>query len=112
MQFFYAAARPVPPSLNCQVLDEGDVLMEPVQYVKPEWFRRALKLKPASFILCFKPCALVTHRKILDILEEWHWKDLGVRDIKANKHQGLITARVSRRNGEFDVTKDPGQQLN
>ena len=92
--------------MDCQISDEEDV---PVQYVKPEWFRRALNLKPASFILCFKPCALVTHRKILDILEEWQWKGLGVKDIKANKHQGLITARVSKRNGEFGLAEDPGQ---
>lgn len=40
-----------------------------------------------------------TRREILQILEEWNWKDLGLVDIKTKGHHAMITARVARRNG-------------
>lgn len=42
---------------------------------------------------------MTTRREILQILEEWNWKDLGLVDIKTRGRHSMITARVARRNG-------------
>lgn len=92
--------------------DSNDGQDGPIQYTRPDWFKRVLNMKPSSHIICFKTSAVATHHKILEILDEWNWKDLGVVDIKANKREGLISARVARRNGEFNLVILRRQRMN
>lgn len=79
--------------------EDSDDNAQSVQYDKPKWFKRALRLKPASYIVCFQTNTMATRREILQILGEWNWKGLGLIDIKTRERNAVITARVAKRNG-------------
>lgn len=71
----------------------------PVEYVKPSWFKKVLRITPASHVLCFKSNAIMTRREIVRIFKSWNWKRLGLVDIVENKSHATIRARVAKRNG-------------
>ena len=81
--------------------DETDTTFEPVQYAKPGWLQRVLKITPATHMICFRLSAIATRRELLRILAQWNYGGRGIVDLRDNRRQGTITGKVSRRNRKF-----------